>query len=441
MKGTATITLTDAKTGETVSRTVEHNLVTNALKNIFNPCHYGAAHNFSYSDFLAGGLPMWKNLLSGVMLLGNNIEENPDSILLPAGSIPIGTAGSEYAGANIYRGSLNLNESYQTENGYRFTWDFGTDKANGTIRCVALTSKLFGDTGFHSDDNSVGSFLLNPATMDIAKSDYNATFERAHGQYVGTFESGVHTFVSLNSDKKLVFRKYRGADLSALKINDSVGLAEVSEPFFETEVTPTVNIDFDDRFFIDPETKIIYYFGDKAAVTDSSMSISFMGISVDSFKTVTTKTVTIPINCENKKLGAVWKNHIFFLAPDGLFEYDMSGNQVGSYTAPYSDTTIFFVLNDCLMSQSSSGAVWCYSFGESTKTSLSKYVFPTPNVDFKPPYAAVCRRKSHRYYDSAITNTPAMAIVSPYLATVNNLSQPIEKTSAHTLKICYDITN
>lgn len=36
---------------------------------------------------------------------------------------------------------------------------------------------------------------------------------------------------------------------------------------------------------------------------------------------------------------------------------------------------------------------------------------------------------------------PYLITAADYLATVNNLSEPLVKTSEHTLKITYDITN
>ncbi len=441
MKGKATITLTDAKTGKIISQTEEHNIVTNALANIFSPCQYATMHKFNYSELFSGGLPMWKNLLSGVMLLGNNVEEDPDNILLGSDTIPIATAGSEYAGTNIYRGSLNLNESYQTEKGYHFTWDFGTDKANGTIRCVALTSKLFGDGGFHSESIRTGSFLVNPIYMDQNDLEPTALFENGTGQYLGTFESGVHLFAGLNYDGDLEFRKYRSVDPSGLLINDITGLAEVSEPVWTTVMTPDIAIKYDDRFFLDPETKIMYYFGESRTVSTDSMSITFTGISIETFSTVITKTVTIPKNCTNYYLGAVWKGHIFYLTPDGLCEFDMDGTLIATYEAPYAQTTLFFVYNGCLMSQSPTGAIYCYSWGQTTSTALTKYVFPVQNIDLKPPYTAVCRRKPHEADDKPVIHQPCLSILSPYMATINNLSSPIEKTSEHILKVSYDITN
>ena len=60
------------------------------------------------------------------------------------------------------------------------------------------------------------------------------------------------------------------------------------------------------------------------------------------------------------------------------------------------------------------------------------------SADIKPPYyAATIMTNLTRIYDY----NPYLVLAGNYLATINNLSEPIEKTSEHTLKITYDITN
>ncbi|MBQ9948917.1 MAG: hypothetical protein IJO91_11075 [Oscillospiraceae bacterium] len=445
MKGKATITLTDAKTGEVLCRREEHNLVTNAINNIFDPCGYAMLHRFDISMLFSGGLPLWKNLIGGIMLLGNNVTEDADNILLGEDTVPVGTAGSEYSGDNIYRGTLNLNESYATENGYHFTWDFGTDKANGVIKCVALTSKAFGDAGFHSDaDEEDGSFLIDPVYMGLTYSEPTAVFEYGQGQYLGTFEPRTHLFVELNSSGQLEFRRYKSIDPSAIRINDSVGfsgMTKLSEPISVTTVTPATEIFFDNRFFLDPEERVVYWFGATEEVSDTSMRVTYTGISVDTLQTVVTNSIVIPKNCENYFIGAVWRGHLYYLTPDGLCEFGMDGSLIAQYDAPFAESTLLFVLNGCLMSQSPNGHIYCYSWGETTSTALTMSQHAAPNVDIHAPYAAVSRRSSHMAGDSSRKIKAAASIISSYMATINNLSQPIEKTSAQTLKISYDITN
>ena len=83
-----------------------------------------------------------------IMLFDENIEENPEIIFKPVNVNIVGHAGSAYSGTNVMRGSYNTNESGEIENGYRHVWDFGTDKANGTIKCLSLTSLNGGNNAY-----------------------------------------------------------------------------------------------------------------------------------------------------------------------------------------------------------------------------------------------------------------------------------------------------
>ena len=442
MKGKATIILADARTGEVVSRTEEHNLVTNALNNIFAPPHYAMLHNFKYSSLFSGGLPLWKDLAAGIMLLGNTVEEDADNILLGSDTIPVGTAGGEYDGDNIWRGTLNLNETYQTENGYHFTWDFGTDKCNGTIKCVALTSKEFGNAGFHSGTETDGSFTVNPMYIGQTDVDPDIVLEYGTGQYLGTFESGIHTFAELDENSNIVFRRYHSVDPDALKINDVTGLTSVSEPISVNTVTPGVAVKYEERFFVDPKKRLVYYFGDSVQLSDTQMQICWTAISLDTFTVAETKSVVIPKRCTNQYIGAVWGGYLYYLTSEGVSKFTLGGELIKDYEAPFEQYTIFFALGDCLMAQVSGGDIYCFSWGdESCRVNFGKYLFPAYNIDAKAPYMSICRRRYHYAGDASVTVKPLLTMAGCYMATINNLSQPIEKTSAYTLKISYDIIN
>ena len=144
LKGKTTIELTDVNTGEV--EIVEHeNMMTNALNNIFNHNPFGI-YNIMLSTasskyFDKYFIPICPNLLGGILLFSEALEENVDNILVGSSQLPMGYAANN---ANPYddtkRGSMNLNESMAIDKGYRFVWDFTTSQGNGTIAALALTS-------------------------------------------------------------------------------------------------------------------------------------------------------------------------------------------------------------------------------------------------------------------------------------------------------------
>lgn len=138
MKGKSIIELTDVNTGK-VETYEEENMITNALNDIcgFFPQLMG------YTSFNTHFGTMTENILGGIKLFDSPIEENPDSYYIPRLSQNkiIGYASSNTSsGIDSRRGSRNLLESIELDNGYKYVWDFSTAEANGTISSACLTS-------------------------------------------------------------------------------------------------------------------------------------------------------------------------------------------------------------------------------------------------------------------------------------------------------------
>lgn len=89
------------------------------------------------------------HLLGGVFLFGETLQENAGNLALPMGNALIGKgAHNAYSGVDAKRGSYNEKESgMQPDGSYRHVWDFATSQANGTIRSLALTTHAGGIEG------------------------------------------------------------------------------------------------------------------------------------------------------------------------------------------------------------------------------------------------------------------------------------------------------
>lgn len=440
MTGKATIILSDAATGAEISRVEEHNLVTNALRNIFNPPHFALLNGFDYSNLFRYGLPMWKYFLGGVMLLGSREEEDADNILLSANAVPIATAGTEYAGTCTTRGTLNRNETYQTENGYHFTWDFATDKANGTINCICLTNKLFGDSGFSSENFGQGAMFISPDRADITNGTSSMKFEYGYGQYVGTYEDGLHVFMYLTGDNTLEFRRYKGVRPDALQINDTYGLSAMSKPVSVTTLPLGAMVISEEYFFLDPRLKTVYYFGDDAVATDeSSTTVRYSAVNFAA-NTGETHTVKLETTSRYYNRGAVFDGRIYLLTGNGVEVFSSDGSFIRRFTdLSTTMNSIFYVHNDQLMMN-------CYRdtmcFAWDKKISTGHTLYPVGCVSTVPaPYLPFSDRSSHSKGYNSNGNKPTLVISAGYKATINNLATPIVKTSDNTLKIVYDITN
>jgi len=163
LKGTTVIELTNVKTGE-VERYEEHNLITKALEHLHSPigdlklpteCLTSASRNGSGCPTQE---PLYQKLLGGIVLWDKAIAEDANIITPPKDVDMVGCAAysSTNGSTSPCRGSYNGTESYFTnssvETSMKFVYDFTTSQANGSINCVSLTSFAGGKNGFGGND-------------------------------------------------------------------------------------------------------------------------------------------------------------------------------------------------------------------------------------------------------------------------------------------------
>ena len=181
IKGHARIELTDVKTGK--KEVIEHdNLVTNAVENYISRWAwllgsynvYSGTNTSPTKDFF---FPLWQKMFGGLRLYDTELTESVNNVEYPS----IAEAQlTGYAAAGIYsdgrdtmRGDYNQNESESLVNGYKFVFDFPTDRANGEIACLCLTSQL---GGFHGNKISLYGSMAGNA---------NITTDESQGSYRG----------------------------------------------------------------------------------------------------------------------------------------------------------------------------------------------------------------------------------------------------------------
>ena len=191
IKGRATIHLFDEKTGEVVKELHEENMITNAVDTILNPPDYietgmDTENDRSYNplrDFLGN---LADTAFRGVIVCRDKIPEDSNNMMLPWTNEEVGHAGISNTDTTI--GTYNANESGRIENGkgYRHVWDFASDKANGEIGCICLTTKDGGTCGMHDTywELSTGGIDLNSSSTGSFKQTYHTIV----GRYINDSE-------------------------------------------------------------------------------------------------------------------------------------------------------------------------------------------------------------------------------------------------------------
>lgn len=151
LHGHTILELTNVRTGA-ARRVEKDNLITGAADKVFNTLP--TLLNFGKIHYLDGA---WSDLVTpvfgGLLLFDTALGADAGRMFAPAGAGITGTAcyGQQNSGSNLCRGSFNSAESsLDFENGVvRLVYDFATSQANGTIASVCLTSLAggyFGET-------------------------------------------------------------------------------------------------------------------------------------------------------------------------------------------------------------------------------------------------------------------------------------------------------
>ena len=132
LKGTTTIELFDAKTGELVDKKVEHNMVTNYFQGPFSHELCGTYTN-QPTDLFAE--------VKGVQLLNHAEDEDPSNVeadVTGSAVTGFGILSVNSQQTNTKWMSYNLLESGKTQTGYKWVWNANENQCNGPIECINL---------------------------------------------------------------------------------------------------------------------------------------------------------------------------------------------------------------------------------------------------------------------------------------------------------------
>ena len=165
LSGNLKIELTDVETGD-VTTVEQENMITNAVNNILGTNPLGAlykikSNNDTKANFQDNLLPICPNMIGGILLFSNSLDEDVDNLYPTSDNLPMAYASNDVnSTSDLQRGSLSQTEGGETDDGYQFVWEFTATQGNGTIAALALTSALGGAAcyGSTADDSSI--FLI-----------------------------------------------------------------------------------------------------------------------------------------------------------------------------------------------------------------------------------------------------------------------------------------
>lgn len=459
LKGTMKIELTDVNTGQTET-VLEQNMVTNQLSNIFRHMGYCKDPDKLLTDWA----PHYKTLLGGLLLFDTPIDEEPDNVYPPAEANLVGCAvyNMQNSTTNTVRGGYNATESeLNTANGYmKYVYDFTTAQANGTIACACLTHAYGGYSGYGGRDVANNSSQVLGLTIDTGAMHYvyssytgGSTGDHYSGLTIGTTE--VLFLVDPENDCAWYFRINSATGITIIKRRAMMRSISVltsprtTKPILESftlslsSSIPTSYISWN----YDPATNALYICGSSASYKAANTSflitkITFGTWEIHQYSTSNTTGVQITTNgtrfcfCHNgfayvKSYNSpyeIYKIEIGNAA--NVVKMNRNGFTISGYPIIGINDRIYYEANDDQL----------------------RIVNGHSNTVLSPEAIRVCGSNNYQYSYTPVRNDPSLyyvsagnttyygfALITNYLATINNLAEPVVKTADKTMKVTYII--
>ena len=481
LKGKTTFELTDVNTGE-VEVIEDTNMITNALQEFLTTYGYFGCDVLD-NNYL-GNSSFWVNALGGLFLFDTALDEDVNNIFMPAGVKMIGNGSKDVSnsGAVTELGSYNATESgLQSDGSIKFVYDFSTQQANGTIACACLTSKVGGYMGMGNDNKK--RLFSNDYTFRtfISASYYQRTSgisgsnrDIQHLLYAVYNENAIYFTnpynIAYNSSyetqhwsytKKIQILKVR-AGLSSVSIKDRNILNNIIETY-DVDI-PQAILDYmgTNKYNVvicsDSEGNVYALFSKASSKADNfglnAGSFCWM-MKIDREMKATAYKIT-----NNVGYGLDISRSIVAFNGDYMFAYAYNNGTYYLYGIKYSDSTQIIETGEGFSSRYNifnigrnligifgawynSGSYYAplvYDVVNNTlryvngKNNYSNELY-IPFIDKKGVYISVyCQSSSNATNYFSVLKDPR------YLATINNLSEPVVKTSSKTMKVTYTIT-
>ena len=459
LKGTMKIELTDVHTGKTET-VLEQNMVTNQLSNIFRHMGYSKDPDKLLTDWA----PHYKTLLGGLLLFDTPIEEEPDMVYPPAEANLVGCAvyNMQNSTTNTVRGGYNATESeLNTANGYmKYVYDFTTAQANGTIACACLTHAYGGYSGYGGKDvaNSTSNVLglsIDTGAMHYVYPSFTggSTGDHYSGLTLGTTEvlflidpeNDCAYYFRINSAKGITIFKRR-AMMRSISVLTS---PRTTKPILEsttlslTTSIPTSYISWN----FDPATNALYICGSSASYKAANTTFLITKIQFETWDVTqysTSNTTGVQISTSGTRYCYCHNGYAYIRSYNSPYEiYKLEiGNAANVVKMNRNGFTIsgypIFGINDRIYYESYDDQLRIVN-GHSNTVLSPEAIRVCGSNSYQYSYTPVRNDRSLYYVSAGSTTYYGLALITNYLATLNNLAEPVTKTADKTMKVTYII--
>lgn len=459
LTGNMKMELTDVNTGE-VETVAEENMVTNAVNNILglNPMgvFYEAGDSIDGIEWHKSLLPICPNMIGGILLFSQALPEETDYIYATSGNLPVAYASNNVnSTANLARGSMNLTESKVLENGYKFVWEFTPSQGNGTIAAAALTSAQGGANGYGSlvGDGSTFLQLKSIRLDDLAQAKQMVLFETVEVD----FENNLLYSITFQ-DTGVRIRKVQ-IPIFSLGLNEK--LDDTTYTVLDDHVIQTSTFQFLGSYtlygeFLDGGDGYWYGFSNEG---NSSGSATMVWVKIKKEDYSMTEGQWTLSNAKlmdvgNRDANGSFPERVLKCCMRSGYLYVMANNKKGIYkinTANSSDVTLIS------LGFTSKWKPLCETGTCEVYMTLIGDLIVGGDFQVTANDTTIRTQGSFRLNDAATplfqyknfllgwggsygTEYRTMYLLTPYLASINNLSSAVVKTVDKTMKITYTLT-
>ena len=431
LKGHLQIELKDEKTKK-VQVYEQDNMVTNAVASLL-----GIASNVSpYNNMMQNLIPIAKRALGGLFLFDGNLEEDPDNIHFPMDVHLVGCAGRVSNTVSKIIGSFNSAETHRTDTGYVSVWDFSTSQANGTIASLALTDYKCGEDPFYN------TFATN-SSINTDRSYTPLCIDSEKG--IAYFYSGGKVYTKqLFSHIIRVASPYFGEEEELCDLN-------LTDP---THRNWSISNGYDGYLYA-------IYCPSHSKKETATIRVKKYKISDFSFKEESDQTFAVNnISPSGSSSPSYYLNENCVVSRGYLYIVQYNGECI--YKINLSNTVDVKELKfgNCYVSSifpRYNGGVlgwlrWTGTTGSGSKTTYYSpaIIYPDGKYKYKEESTATSSSSNYSYIgveaDNLFVAYPSssyiyLSYMKNYLGTICNLSSPIVKTSAQSMKVTYTLTD
>ena len=465
MKGHAIIELTDVHTGE-IETIEEDNLVTNAIPDLLNDSMAFMLSN-TYQWHRDKFFPIYNHLLGGIVMFPETIEEDPDNYWPPYEVDATGFASNcANSGTDTRRGSFNPNESCELTDdggkriGYKYVWDFTTSQANGDISCVCLTHPKAGYHWYGCEDSGEKDRLVVFKENDNSVTNYSRVSEFWY-LFMRSFAYDKKGHVYTWNDKGEILKAQVVPCAKIGIFNKIVGDTEAKDPadhfvkaydISNTEFWTVSNEQGHKQFvqISDDEAMMLYSAGSSTSPT----SVTWAKVNLTTGEIIEgTWTIQAPLSRANTRVTCSM-GYLFWVADDlkRLFKISLANTadiiEIGADSIGSIGTNNGANEYQSLITAAGGKVVLGSNFYIINDKLVKTRWFTGGNGNDSNKFGGIHIGAFFFYWGQSSSSGSQggnvaswnMSMFPQYLATINNLSQPVTKTADKTMKITYTIT-